>query len=85
MKFINNTEKYSYLKGDWPLVDISSDGKTIYMGKTNRPDAADDDNCWFIKLVTFTIGDEGNQIITTKFSDPNMRWSERHSLTYKYQ
>ena len=83
MNFINNTEKYSFLKGDWPRVEVSADGNTIYMGRPSHPDAELTDNCWFIKKITITK--EGDsQIIITKYSEDNVAWSDRYGLTYKY-
>lgn len=84
MNFINNTEKYSFLKGDWPMVEVSADGNTIYMGRPSHPDAADDDRCWFIKRIVIETDSSGNQIIETMCSDNNGGWRSRHSLTYKY-
>ena len=34
MNFTNNTEKYSFLKGDWPKVEVSADGNIITPNKT---------------------------------------------------
>lgn len=83
MNFINNTEKYSFLKGDWPMVEVFADGNTIYMGRPSHPDAKSTDKCWFIKKITITK--EGtSQIITTQYSEDNVAWRARYSLTYKY-
>lgn len=83
MIFSNNTEKYSFLKGDWPLTEISSDGNTIYMGRPSRHDAEKTDPCWFIKRITI-VTENGSKIYTTQYSDDNVAWSERYGLTYKY-
>ena len=84
MKFANNTEKYAFLKADWPKVEVSADGNTIYMGRPSHPDAEDSDLCWFIKRIVIETDFSGNQIIETKCSDKNSSWSRRYSLIYQY-
>lgn len=87
MIFPNNTEKYSFLKGDWSLTEISSDGNTIYMGRPSRHDAEKTDPCWFIKRITISQTEEGGQLIKTEVAvGENWKnsWEDRTSLTYKY-
>lgn len=82
-QFANNIEKFAFLKADWPMVEVSADGNTIYMGRPSRPDAVESDKCWLIKKVVITEKPDA-QIIQTTVSDNNVAWVDRHSLTYKY-
>lgn len=89
MKFGNNIERYAFDKGDWQLVEVSADGNTIYMGKTNIATALPEHHAWFIKRITISQTEEGGQLIKTEVAvgenDPwENSWEDRTSLTYKY-
>lgn len=86
MKFINNIEKLGFEKSTWPLIEISPDGNTIYMGKPKTDSADYRDSCWFIKRITIATSPEGWQSIVTQVAEGgwNNAWIERHRLTYKY-
>ena len=81
---INNIEKYAFEKSDWQLVEILGCGSEIFMGRPSRPDAEKSDPCWFIKRVIIDDPLSPDKIIETKYSDENVRWSDRFRLTYKY-
>ena len=83
-QFANNIEKFAFLKADWPMVEVSADGNTIYMGRPSRPDAVESDKSWFIKRVVMKTDDSGNQIYETMCSDNHATWENRHSLKYQY-
>ena len=82
----NNVEKYAFDKGDWQLVEISADGNTIYMGKTNIATALPEHHAWFIKRITISATEEGGQFIKTEVAVGEWKnsWEDRTSLTYKY-
>lgn len=84
MIFPNNTEKYSFQKGEWPQIDISASGNIIYQGRPSEPNAKTSQPCWIIKRTEVRTYTDGSQNITIAYSEPNVRWTERASLTYKY-
>lgn len=85
----NNIEKFGFDKGDWQLVEVSADGNTIYMGKTNVATALPEHHAWYIKRVTISATADGGQLIKTEVAvgpnDPwEHVWDDRATLTYKY-
>ena len=84
MRFGNNMESMGFEKSGWSVVETSSDGNTIYMGKPGTPEAAEDEPVWMIKRVLISTSPDGSQTFITEYSQPRVRWSERHSLTYKF-
>ena len=51
MNFGNNIEKMAFEKGEWPVVEISPDGNTIYMGRPPHSHARFDEPGWIIKKI----------------------------------
>ena len=84
MSFGNNIEQMGFEKSGW-LAIATSDNVT-YMGKPSTPDAMGDDPVWIVKMIEHPtdIGKDGLQYITIKYSQPNVKWSEKEHLTYKY-
>ena len=85
----NNIENFAFDKSGWQLVEVSADGNTIYMGKTNIATALPEHHAWFIKRITISQTEEGGQLIKTEIAvgenDPwENVWDDRASLTYKY-
>ena len=85
----NNIEKFGFDKSGWQLTEVSADGNTIYMGKTNIATALPEHHAWFIKRVTISATEEGGQLIKEEIAvGPNDQWEhswdERASLTYRY-
>ena len=85
----NNIEKFGFDKSGWQLTEVSADGKTIYMGKTNVATALPENHAWYIKRVTITATADGGQLIKEEIAvGPNDQWEhswdERASLTYRY-
>ena len=85
MNFANNTERTSFLKGEWPLVEMSPSGDVIYMGKPSVQDAAEDSQTWFVKKITITSTDDGGTLVKTEYAQPYglCSWSDRKTLEYK--
>lgn len=85
----NNIERYAFDKSGWQLTEVSADGNTIYMGKTNVATALPEHHAWYIKRVTITATPAGGQLIKEEIAvGPNDQWEhsweERASLTYRY-
>ena len=85
----NNIEKYAFDKSGWQLTEVSADGNTIYMGKTNNATALPEHHAWYIKRVTITATADGGQLIKEEIAvgpnDPwEHRWDDRARLTYRY-
>lgn len=85
----NNIERYAFDKSGWQLTEVSADGNTIYMGKTNVATALPEHHAWYIKRVTITATPDGGQLIKEEIAvGPNDQWEhswdERASLTYRY-
>lgn len=85
----NNIERYAFDKSGWQLTEVSADGNTIYMGKTNVATALPEHHAWYIKRVTITATADGGQLIKEEIAvGPNDKWEhswdDRASLTYRY-
>ena len=85
----NNIERYAFDKSGWQLTEVSADGNTIYMGKTNVATALPEHHAWYIKRVTITATADGGKLIKEEIAvGPNDKWEhswdERASLTYRY-
>ena len=85
----NNIERYAFDKSGWQLTEVSADGNTIYMGKTNVATALPEHHAWYIKRVTITATPDGGQLIKEEIAvGPNDKWEhswdDRASLTYRY-
>ena len=85
----NNIERYAFDKSGWQLTEVSADGNTIYMGKTNVATALPEHHAWYIKRVTITATTDGGQLIKEEIAvGPNDKWEhswdDRASLTYRY-
>ena len=82
MKFGNNIEQMGFEKSGWLAIAISDN--VTYMGKPSTPDAMGDEPVWIVKKIAADTGKEGLQYITIKYSKPNVKWSEKENLEYKY-
>ena len=87
MNFGNNIEKMAFEKGEWPLVEISPDGNTIYMGRPPHSDALPDEPGWIIKRIEILqdIPKPGYQTIHTTYArDPRnlVCWNNIHFYDY---
>ena len=83
MNFGNNIEKFGFDKGVWPLVEVSPDGNTIYMGKPPHENAGAHEKGWVIKKIIKTTEPNGLQIIETTYSDGGS-WYDRYNLIFKF-
>ena len=85
MKKANLMEAMAYDKTGWSLIEESSDGSTIYMGKPLTPDADPRDPLWAIKKITRRTDINGNRVTEIRRSSGNRhKWSEKESLIYLY-
>ena len=84
MIFGNNIEQMGFEKSGWQAIATSE--QVTYMGKPSTPDAMAEDPVWLVKKIEHPTdtGKDGLQYITTKYSRPNVKWSEKESLEYKY-
>ena len=85
MKTANLMEAMAYDKTGWSLIEESSDGSTIYMGKPLTPDAQPADPLWAIKKITRRTDINGNRVTEIRHAIGNRHvWSEKESLIYLY-
>lgn len=87
MNFGNNIEIMAFEKGEWPVVEISADGNTIYMGRPPHSDASYDEPGWIIKSINIKqnkLGPGCQTIVTGYARDPRNRvcWDYRYSYEY---
>ena len=87
MNFGNNIEKMAFEKGEWPVVEISPDGNTIYMGRPPHGSASVEDPGWIIKRIDI-LQDRprpGYQTIRTTYArDPKNMVCWYNKDNYKY-
>lgn len=87
MNFGNNIEKMAFEKGEWPVVEISRDGNTIYMGRPPHSLARADEPGWIIKRIDILqdIPKPGCQTIHTMYARDLKNivcWDFRHDYEY---
>lgn len=87
MNFGNNIEKMAFEKGEWPFVEISVDGNTIYMGRPPHSHAGSDEPGWIIKRISIMQNSpiRGYQTIETCYAnDPRnlVYWDNKRNYEY---
>lgn len=87
MNFGNNIEKMGFEKGEWPFVEISPDGNTIYMGRPPHSSALVEEPGWIIKRIEILpdMPKPGYQTIHTTYArDPRniVCWDNRYNYEY---
>ena len=87
MGFVNNIERYGFLKSDWPLVDImnnSNGSAVIYMGKTKTLTGRTDEKVWLVKKISIHPTPVGETIVTEITPSWDNAWSDREKLKYQF-
>ena len=87
MNFGNNIEKMGFEKGEWPVVEKSHDGNTIYMGRPPHSSARSGEPGWIIKRINILqdVPKPGCQTIHTMYArDPRniVCWDNRYFYEY---
>ena len=87
MNFGNNIEKMGFEKGEWPFVEISRDGNTIFMGRPPHSRASYEEPGWIIKRIDILqdTPKPGYQTIETGYAyDPRNKvcWDYRYDYVY---
>ena len=77
----------AFEKGEWPLVEISPDGNTIYMGRPPHSNARPDEPGWVIKRMAILQDTPrpGYQVIHTLYARDTRNivcWDYRHDYEY---
>ena len=85
MIFGNNIEQMGFEKSGWVIVDQSADGNTVYMGKPSTKDTKPADASWHIRKVVTEVQEDGSQITTTQYAEPEGKcvWADRKNLEYQ--